>query len=252
MGTTIMQIRPKWCLFLSCLALLGCESSSTGTADPVMPPTGQAMQYATGVSSAGEELPQFEDVSEVPADWTPVVKYVGAEVNWEGSVAAAAGRTAWYGNQGVMTLKLNVLSGTTNVGGDSFTYPTKSVFPGDYSYYQTMSYGVSEGCGHVANFTTHQTAAIVVLIKSAVTTIGETSGSNSATSRQPSCPKQDDPNEECVNLEQCGDGGGEGGGGGGGGGDGTVTCKTTTYEVQERDGTSWVHIRYEYETVCYY
>jgi hypothetical protein len=211
------------------------------------------MRYATGTSSSGEELPQFDDRNDVPADWAPLVKYVGADVHWEGSVAAAAGRTVWYGNRGVMTLKLGVLSGTTSVGGDSFTYPTQSIFPGDYSYYQTMNYGVGETCGHVANFTTHQSAAIVVLIKTSATTIGETAGSNSATSRQPSCPKEDDPDEECGNFEGCEDGEGEGGSGGsgGGGGGGTSTCMTTTYAVQEWDGTDWVHVRYEYETVCY-
>jgi hypothetical protein len=160
------------------------------------------------------ELPYFEDPNEIPEQWFEAkVDYARASVRWDGSATASGfGSTKWYGNWGEMKLSLSILSGDKEVKNVEEVHPLKYPLPYDKVAGNPISYTVAKNCGHTANMTVHQSAAVIVLIKTVVTTLTETSGSGRASSTQESCPAPPPV------------GGGDGGGGGDPGSGGSGQC----------------------------
>lgn len=227
-----------------CVIMTGC-ADITHPPSPVNPTPGAAQRNST-VATSGGEVPWFEDDSQVPAEYQARIWDLEARVAWEGAVANAYAFSRWSGNRGTLKLNLSILEGTTTVATPSEEHVRQEVFPHEFMIGQPMGYAVSADCGHVANFDANQVARLVLGIAQYIIEWSTTSRTSRAYATQPACTNEDEPVDG---------GGGEGGGGSGGGGtdggDGTVTCETTTYEIQVWNGSEWVHDGYEYETVCY-
>jgi hypothetical protein len=192
------------------------------------------------------EVPWFPDESQIPADYPRAfVHKVTADVHWEGAVAKAVGSSVFDGNRGEMKLKMSILQGAGTVAQPHEEFPFAAPIIQQFTPTRRMEFAVGGTCDHVVNFHVFQSAKVVIGIAEYVMDWSIHNGSDGANAIQPACQKEEIPDE--------GEGGGEEGGGTGGpsGGGTTVTCRTTTYEIQVWNGTEWLHERYEYETHCY-
>jgi hypothetical protein len=233
-------------------AAVGCADITQPGTIPA-PSTGPNRQ-ATIITDDGQELPYFENESQVPQNYTAYVKSVRARVQWNDRIAEGYGSSEWYGNRGVMKLTLSILYGTTHVASPSEEFHQATLFPQDQIKGQPFQYTVGSTCDHTANFfvkqsarTTYWAADMGSVSQSA------TDGAARADAIQPSCPKEED--ENAPPPGEGGSGPSDGGGGSGGGGSapsgGGSWCQTTTYRVEVWNGSEWVFEKYEYETTCY-
>lgn len=234
-------------------AAVGCADITQPGRIPA-PSTGPNHQ-ATIITDDGQELPYFENESQVPDNYTPYVKSVRARVQWNNKIAEGYGSSEWYGNRGVMKLTLGILHGTSHVASPSEEFPQATIFPQAQIKGQPFQYTVGSSCDHTANFDVLQSARTTYWA-GAWGTINQTAspGFAQAAATQPSCPKEEDEDSPPPGEEG---GSGPSDGGSGSGGDGSAAssggswCQTTTYRVEVWNGSYWEFEGYEYETTCY-
>jgi hypothetical protein len=232
-------------------AVVGCADITQPGRIPA-PSTGPNQQ-ATIITDDGQELPYFENESQVPQDYTAYVRSVRARVQWNDRIAEGYGSSEWYGNRGVMKLTLSILHGTSHVASPSEEFPQASIFPQEHIKGQPYQYTVGSSCDHTANFDVKQTAKTTYWAGDLGTVSQPASaGFARADAAQPACPKEED--EDAPAPGEGGSGPSDGGGSSGGGADTGGTrywCETTTYSVQRWNGEGWHHEYYETETRCY-
>lgn len=233
--------------------VVGCADITQPGRIPA-PSTGPNQQ-ATIITDDGQELPYFENESEVPQGYTPYVKSVRARVQWNNRIAEGYGSSEWYGNRGVMKLTLSILHGTDHVVSPSEEFSQSTLLPQSQLKGQPFQYTVGSSCDHTANFFVKQSARTTYwLADMGILSQSAPDGSAQADATQPSCPKEEDedappPSEEGGSGPY--DGGGSSGGGGSAPSGGGSWCQTTTYRVEVWNGSYWEFERYEYETSCY-